>query len=225
MSERFIGGFMGLKEKVQEVKDFLKDYPNVTLIAATKYMNLEETKDLIDAGISEIGENRTDMFLEKYSALKDYKHIGWHFFGVVQSRKIKDIANKINCLHSLDRYSLAVELNKKLNEPLDCFIQVNISEEPNKQGVPANKVKSFVKQLENCPKIKVIGLMCIAKMTFDEEIIHKSFKKMKRLKEEIEDMNLPYAPCHELSMGMSNDYKIALQYGATMIRLGRVFLT
>ncbi|HKM30216.1 MAG TPA: YggS family pyridoxal phosphate-dependent enzyme [Bacilli bacterium] len=216
---------MVLKEKVQGVKDALKDYPNVTLIAATKYMDLEDTKALVDAGVTNIGENRTDMFLEKYSALKDYKNITWHFFGVVQSRKIKDIANKIDCLHSLDRHSLAVELNKKLNEPLDCFIQVNISEEPNKQGVPVNKVKCLVKQLENCPKIKVIGLMCIAKMTFDEEIIRKSFKKMKRLKDEIEEMNLPYAPCHELSMGMSNDYKIALEYGATMIRLGQVFLT
>ena len=217
---------MGLKEKVQEVRDFLKDYPNVKLIAATKYMTLEGTKELIDAGITEISENRADMFLEKYNALKDYKQIKWHFFGVVQSRKIKDLANKIDCLHSLDRYSLAVELNKKLNEPLDCFVQVNISEEENKQGVPVKNVKSFVKQLESCPKIRVIGLMCIAKMTFDEEeVIHKSFKKMKRLKEEIENMNLEHAPCHELSMGMSNDYKIALQYGATMIRLGRVFLT
>lgn len=215
---------MGLKEKVEEVRMTLKDHPNVKLIAATKYMTLEETKAIVEAGIKDLGENRTDMFLMKYNELKDNKDIKWHFFGVVQSRKIKDIANKIDCLHSLDRVSLAIELNKKLNEPLDCFIQVNISEEPNKQGIPANKVKSFVKQLESCPKIRVIGLMCIAKMTFDEEIIRKSFKKMKRLKEEIEELNLSYAPCHELSMGMSNDYKIALEYGTTMVRLGRLFL-
>ncbi|MDD3171319.1 MAG: YggS family pyridoxal phosphate-dependent enzyme [Bacilli bacterium] len=215
---------MGLKEKVEEVRMTLKDHPNVKLIAATKYMTLEETKAIVEAGIKDLGENRTDMFLMKYNELKDNKDIKWHFFGVVQSRKIKDIANKIDCLHSLDRVSLAIELNKKLNEPLDCFIQVNISEEPNKQGIPANKVKSFVKQLESCPKIRVIGLMCIAKMTFDEEVIRKSFKKMKRLKEEIEELNLSYAPCHELSMGMSNDYKIALEYGTTMVRLGRLFL-
>lgn len=216
---------MGMKEKVEQVRESLKDYPKTKIIAATKYMTIEQTKEIIDCGIKDIGENRTDMFLEKYNQLKDNKDIKWHFFGVVQSRKIKDIANRIDCLHSLDRVSLAIELNKKLNQPLDCFIQVNISEEPNKQGIPSNKVKSFVKQLESCPKIRVIGLMCIAKMTFDEEIIRKSFSKMQRIKEEIENMHLEYAPCHELSMGMSNDYKIALEYGATMVRLGRIFLT
>lgn len=215
---------MGIKEQVQIVRDSLKDYPNVKLIAATKYMDVEQTKQLVEAGIRDFGENRTDMFLEKYEQLKDFKHINWHFFGVVQSRKIRDIVNKISVLHSLDRMSLALELQKKLTNPLDCFIQVNISEEPNKQGIPANKVKNFIKQLEVCSKLRIVGLMCIAKMTAEEEVIRDQFKKMKKIKEEIEQMNLEYAPCHELSMGMSNDYLIALEYGATSIRLGRIFL-
>lgn len=215
---------MGIKEQVELVRESLKDYPNVKVVAATKYMSVEQTEELIKCGIKDFGENRSDMFLEKYEKLKEYKDVKWHFFGVVQSRKIKDIVNKISCLHSLDRLSLAIELNKKLTKPLDCFIQVNISDEPNKQGIPVNKVKTFVKQLEAYPKIHVIGLMCIAKMTFDEDVLHKSFRKMRDLKEEIEEMNLPYAPCHELSMGMSNDYKIALLYGATVVRLGRIFL-
>ena len=96
----------------------------------------------------------------------------------VQTRKIRDIVNKVSCLHSLDRLSLASELNKRLEQPLDCFVQVNISEEPNKQGIPANKVKTFIKQLEKFDKIRVIGLMCIAQLTFDEEILIKSFQKM-----------------------------------------------
>ena len=98
------------------------------------------------------------------------------------------------------------------------------SEAANKQGIPANKVKAFIKQLAAYPNIRVIGLMCIAKLTFDEDVLRKSFRKMRDLKEEIEEMELPYAPCHELSMGMSNDYKIALEYGATTLRLGRIFL-
>jgi len=215
---------MGVKEQVKLVRDSMKDYPQVEVIAATKYMGVDQTRDLVEAGMLSLGENRTDLFLEKYEALKEYKDIRWHFFGVVQTRKIKDIVNRIECLHSLDRLSLALELDKKLTKPLDCFIQVNISEEPNKQGVPTNKVKLFIKQLEACPKIRIIGLMCIAKMTFDDDILKKSFQKMKKLKEEIESMNLPYAPCHELSMGMSNDYKLALEYGATKVRLGRIFL-
>ena len=214
---------MGIKENVIKIQDTLKDYPNVKLVAATKYMNIEQTEELIKQGITDLGENRTDMFLEKYEALKDYD-VNWHFFGCVQTRKIRDIVNKISCLHSLDRLSLASELNKKLEKPLDCFVQVNISEEPNKQGIPANKVKTFVKQLEKFQNIRVIGLMCIAQLTFDEEVLVKSFSKMKKIQLEIEAMNLPYAPCHELSMGMSNDYLIAIREGATCIRLGRIFL-
>lgn len=215
---------MGIREQVEKVRESLKDYPHVEVIAATKYMNIEQTRELVEAGIYNLGENRADMFLEKYEALKDYPNIKWHFFGVLQTRKIRDVANKIHCLHSLDRIALAIELDKRLSNPLDCFVQVNISEEPNKSGVPVNKVKTFIRQLEKYPKIRVTGLMCIAKLTFDEDILRKSFSKMQKLKEEIESMNLPHAPCHELSMGMSNDYKIAVKYGATKVRLGRVFL-
>ena len=214
---------MSIKENVIKVKESLSQYPNVKLVAASKYMGIDETKELVEAGITDLGENRTDTFLEKYEALKDY-NINWHFFGVVQSRKIKDIVNKITFLHSLDRLSLAIELNKKLEKPLDCFIQINISEEPNKQGIPANKLKSFVKQLAGYEKIKVVGLMCIARNTFDEDELRESFSKMKEMHEEIENMNLPYAPCHELSMGMSNDYLLAIEEGATVVRLGRIFL-
>lgn len=215
---------MSIKEQVQLVRESLKDYPNVDVIAATKYMNVDQTIELVEAGITKLGENRTDLFLEKYEALKDNPNIEWHFFGMLQTRKIKDVANKIHYLHSLDRISLAIELEKKLNNPLDCFIQVNISEEANKQGIPVNKVKTFVKQLESYKKIRVIGLMCIGKLTFDEDVLRKSFQKMKKLQEEIESLNIPNAPCHELSMGMSNDYKIAVECGATKVRLGRIFL-
>ena len=215
---------MDFKKRILEIEQETSKYENVKVIAATKYMNVDQTKKIVEAGIKCLGENRTDLFLEKYEALKDYD-IEWHFFGVLQSRKIKDVVNKIDCLHSLEKLSVAMELDKKLEKPLDCFVQVNISEEPNKQGIPVNKVKTFIKSLSKCQNIRVIGLMCIAKMTYDTELLEDSFAKMQKIKEEIEAMNLEYAPCHELSMGMSNDYKIALKYGATYIRLGRIFLS
>ena len=196
---------MDFKKRILEIEQETSKYENVKVIAATKYMNVDQTKKIVEAGIKCLGENRTDLFLEKYEALKDYD-IEWHFFGVLQSRKIKDVVNKIDCLHSLEKLSVAVELDKKLEKPLDCFVQVNISEEPNKQGIPVSKVKPFIKSLSKCQNIRVIGLMCIAKMTYDTEILEDSFKKMKKIKEDIEAMNLEYAPCHELSMGMSNDY-------------------
>ena len=215
---------MDFKKRIIEIEKETSKYENVKVIAATKYMNTDQTKALVEAGINCLGENRTDLFLEKYEALKDYD-IEWHFFGVLQSRKIKDIVNKIDCLHSLEKLSVAIELDKRLEKTLDCFVQINISEEPNKQGIPLNKLKPFIKSLSKCNNIRVVGLMCIAKMTYDEEVLEDSFAKMKKAKEEIEAMNLEYAPCHCLSMGMSNDYKIALKYGATHIRLGRIFLS
>lgn len=214
---------MDIKEKVEKVKEIISQYKNVKLIAATKYMDIEQTKALIEAGITDLGENRTDMFLEKYEALKEY-NVNWHFFGVVQSRKVRDIANKITCLHSLDKLSLAMELDRKLEKPLDCYVQINITEEANKQGIPASKTKQFIKSLAKCHNIRVVGLMCISKMTFDQDILARGFDKMVKIKEEIEAMNLDYAPCHELSMGMSNDYKTALEHGSTCVRLGRIFL-
>lgn len=214
---------MGIRDQVKLIKDSLKAYPDVKIVAATKYMSTDQARELVEAGINNLGENRTDMFLEKYNELKDYD-IKWHFFGVLQSRKVKDIVNKISCLHSLEKMSTALELDKKLSEPLDCFIQVNITDEANKQGVAANKVKTFVKQLIVCKNIRVIGLMCIAKMTPDQKVVREEFQKMKKIQTEIESMNLPYAPCHELSMGMSNDYKIAVEEGASTIRIGRIFI-
>lgn len=217
-------GNMSIKEQVILVKESIKDYPNINIIAATKYMDLAQTKELVDAGINNLGENRTDMFLEKYEALKNNKEINWHFLGYVQSRKIRDIVNKITCLHSLDRLSLAIELNKRLTNPLDCFVQINISEEPNKQGIPANKLKTFLKQLASCDKIRIVGLMCVAQLTFDKEELKEQFNKMKELQKEVQEMALDYAPCDRLSMGMSNDYLLAIECGATDIRLGRIFL-
>ena len=212
---------MDIKEKVEKVKAEAAKH-NAKVVAATKYLDIEGTKKLIAAGINEIGENRADMFLEKYNALKDYD-IKWHFFGVVQSRKVRDLVNRIDCLHTLDRLSIAMEFDKRLDKPLDCFIQVNMSDEPNKSGVSLSKVKPLVKSLAKCTKIRIVGLMCIARLTNDEEELARSFKKMQEMKEEVEDMHLDYAPCHELSMGMSNDYKIALQYGSTLIRIGSAF--
>lgn len=215
---------MDFKKRIEEIETEVSKYSNVKVVAATKYMTIDQTRELVNSGIKRLGENRTDIFLEKYEALKDLD-IEWHFFGVLQSRKIKDVVNKITCLHSLEKLSVAMELDKKLEQPLDCFVQVNISEEPNKQGIPLGKVKPFIRSLAKCKNIRVIGLMCIAKLTYDEEVLERSFKKMKEAQEEVEPMNLEYAPCHELSMGMSNDYKIALRNGATYIRLGRIFLS
>lgn len=212
-----------LKENLQEVKLNLQDYPDVTVVAATKYVDVNTTKELIDLGIKNIGENRVDSFLEKYEALKN-EDVTWHFFGVLQTRKVRSVIDKIDYLHSLYSLSLASEINKKRTKPLKCFVQVNISNEPNKSGVDESKVISFIKSLSKYHNIQVVGLMCIAKMTFYEELLEGYFRSMQELQKEVQALNLDYAPCTELSMGMSNDYTIAVKFGATFVRLGNALL-
>ncbi len=215
---------MNIKEQLKKVRESIADYPDVRIVVATKYITTEQTKEVIDAGLKDLGENRTDSFLEKYEAYKDNEELVWHFFGVLQTRKVRSVIDKIDYLHSLDNLSLANEINKRRKTPLKCFVQVNISAEPNKSGVDETKVIPFIKSLSKYENIEVVGLMAIAKLTFDEDLLNSYYETMKELQEEVQDLNLPYAPCNELSMGMSNDYVVAVKNGATMIRLGRILL-
>lgn len=210
-----------IKENLEKVRETLKEYPDVRIVAATKYVDADKAKELIDCGITDLGENRTDAFLEKYEILKD-ENVNWHFFGVLQARKVRSVIDKIDYLHSLDSLSLASEISKRRKTPLKCFVQVNVSNDPNKSGIDESKVIPFIKSLAKYPNIEVVGLMTITKLTFYEELLDDYFRTMKELQEEVQSLELPYAPCTELSMGMSNDYEIAVKNGATMIRLGRI---
>jgi len=123
-------------------------------------------------------------------------------------------------LHSLDRMSLAEEIEKRAVNPVKCFVQVNVSGEESKHGLSKEEVIPFIQSLEKFSKIQVVGLMTMAPNTDDKEVIRKVFRGLKELQQEIANLNLPYAPCQELSMGMSNDYEIAIEEGATFIRIG-----
>ena len=209
--------------QLAKIKDTIKDYPNVRIVAATKYFDIDKTKEIIDAGIKDIGENRKDTFLAKYEAFKDLG-ITWHYFGVIKipPKLSPSFIDSIDFLHSLDSIDLANAINKarKKAEPLKCFVQVNLSNNANKTGLNETRVIPFIKSLAKYEKIKVVGLMTIATYTFDDEVLENCFRTLKELQLEVQALNLPYAPCTELSMGMSNDYKLAVKYGATMIRIG-----
>ena len=129
--------------------------------------------------------------------------------------------NEIACLHSLDRLSLAKEIQKYRQEPLPCFIQVNVSEEESKHGLNVEEVIPFIEALKRYPIIEVIGLMTMAPHTDDENVIRDCFKKLKQLQTTISISGFA-KNCLMLSMGMSNDYQIAIEEGATHIRLGSV---
>lgn len=191
----------------------------VEIIAVTKYVTISRTKEALQAGIKHLGENRDDGFIEKQSALKE-EQVVWHFIGTLQSRKVRNIINKIDYLHSLDRLSLAKEIEKRADEKVKCFVQVNVSGEQSKFGLDPAAVIDFIKELANYPKIEVVGLMTMAPYSEDEKLLRNCFKLLRELQEEVQQLELPYAACEQLSMGMSNDYHIAIEEGATMVRIG-----
>ncbi|MFD2925440.1 YggS family pyridoxal phosphate-dependent enzyme [Halobacillus naozhouensis] len=190
----------------------------ITIIAVTKYVSIERTKEALEAGITNLGENRKEGFLEKYESIED--QAAWHFIGTLQSRKVKDVIHKIDQLHSLDRRSLAKEINKRAEEPVSCFVQVNVSGEESKHGLPLEEVESFIEDMKAYDKVKVVGLMAMAPHIEEEEGLRAVFRKLRALRDRVRDKQLAHAPCEWLSMGMSNDYEIAIEEGATHIRVG-----
>ncbi len=208
-----------INEKIQEACNRSGRKPEeVTIIAVTKYSSIQRAEELIEAGIRHLGENRDREFLEKYEALQNRAQ--WHFIGTLQSRKVKGIINHIDYLHSLDRLSLAKEIHKRREELLPCFVQVNVSGEESKHGLKPEETLDFIEQLAPFNKIQVIGLMTMAPLTKDEHTLRKVFSKLKELQLKVQEKKFNHAPCHELSMGMSNDFEIAIEEGATMVRLG-----
>jgi pyridoxal phosphate enzyme (YggS family) len=194
----------------------------ITLIAVTKAVGIEKTKEVLQAGIQHLGENRNEGLLHKYEVFG--KQATWHFIGSLQTRKVKDIIHNIDYLHSLDRISLAEEIQKRADRTVRCFVQVKTSQEESKHGLEPTNVLSFIQKLEAYPKIHVVGLMTMAPHTNDKEQIRTCFRTLKQLQKEVQAMHLAYASCEELSMGMSNDYAIAVEEGATYIRLGTILV-
>lgn len=190
----------------------------ITLIAVTKYVTIERNKEMLAAGIKHFGENRNEGFLEKYESIGS--EVNWHFIGTLQSRKVRDIIDKVDMLHSLDRMSLAKEINKRVDSPIDCFLQVNVSKEETKHGLRVEEVPAFIEEVAKYDKIKIVGLMTMAPHVEDKEEIRKVFRSLAKLRDEMMGKNYDHAPCEYLSMGMSHDYEIAVEEGATHIRIG-----
>lgn len=195
-----------------------RSHDEITVIGVTKYVSIERAKEALDAGVVHLGENRDEGLLSKWEAFGDQPV--WHFIGSLQTRKVKNVIDKIDYLHSLDRLSLAQEINKRTDRKVKCFVQVNVSGEVAKHGIEPSEVIPFIKGLSEFKNIEVVGLMTMAPLTADENIIRNSFRGLKELQLEVQALGLSYAPCHELSMGMSNDFEIAIEEGATFIRLG-----
>ncbi|PAE07519.1 YggS family pyridoxal phosphate-dependent enzyme [Terribacillus saccharophilus] len=191
---------------------------DITLLAVTKYVTIERTEEAVDAGIVDLGENRIEGFLEKQAVIGE-KAV-WHFIGSLQTRKVKDVINQVEYLHALDRLSLAKEIQKRAAKKIKCFVQINVSGEVTKSGVSPDETLAFIQQLAEFPAIEVVGLMTMAPNTEKEDVLRSVFSGLRQLRDEVKAAGMLHAPCTFLSMGMSNDYTIAIEEGATHIRVG-----
>ena len=205
------------REIAETCKQVGRNVDEVKLIAVTKYVTDVRVEEAIEAGIADFAENRPQNYVQR----KDkYSNKTWHLIGSLQTRKVRDVINQVDYFHALDRDSLAKEIEKRAEKEIKCFVQVNVSGEESKHGLTSEEAIDFIKSLEQYSKIKVVGLMTMAPFVEDEEILRNCFRKLRQLRDEVKGLNLSYAPCGYLSMGMSNDYKIAIEEGATHIRVG-----
>lgn len=194
----------------------------ISVIAVTKYVDLDTTKSLLATGVSHIGENRVDKFLEKYHALRD-ENVTWHFIGTLQRRKVKDVIAFVDYFHALDSLSLAKEIQKRADKPVKCFLQVNISGETTKHGFSKDDIEPALVELAKLDKIELVGLMTMAPFEATPIELTTIFKETYQLQKDLQAKQLERMPFTELSMGMSNDYPLAIQQGATFVRIGTAF--
>ena len=196
--------------KIQKIVDETKD---VSLVVASKYIDYRGIKELYDFGLRNFGENRVEAFLIKENLLRNLD-IKWHFIGHLQTNKAIKIINKIDVLHSLDSIKLAGIIERHRENKLDTFIEVHMTDSDTKNGIRPEDLGNFLEDLKKYPKVNVIGLMTMTEKDMSDEEKLFVFKKLKSLGEKYNLKNF--------SMGMSEDYKLAIEAGATHIRLGRI---
>lgn len=204
-----------------------RDPGEVQIVAVTKYVTLDRTLETIRHGFRHIGENRWQDAKPKWEALQSERDVTWHFIGHLQTNKVKDVLGRFHIIHSLDRSSLAQEIQKKaaqLGIAVPCFVQLNVSGEPSKYGLEPAELPSFLKELRECSAIDVIGLMTMAPFEGDPERTRPVFRALRELRDEVNREQLYGRPIPHLSMGMSNDFEVAVEEGATWIRLGSILV-
>lgn len=193
----------------------------VQIIAVTKTLSIPVIQEVMEEGMIHIGENKVQELIEKMDILKEKPK--YHMIGHLQTNKVKYIVDRIHLIHSLDRDSLAKELNKRargIDRILDCLIQVNISEEESKFGISKEEVLPFIENLLSYEHIKIKGFMTMAPFSQDEKVIRDTFSGLYELNEKVKSMNYKELDLGILSMGMTNDYEIAIEEGSNMVRIG-----
>ena len=206
-------------KRIKEARERSGFQQEVTMIAVTKNVTSDLVRKASSMGIKHFGENRVQEALQKLD--DSPQNLKWHFIGHLQTNKVKYVLPRFHMIHSLDRWSLAKELNKRAlkdGRVVDALVQVNISEEESKFGLSAEETEDFIKNVaDSFPGININGLMTIAPYVENAEEVRPVFRRLKELYDQI---TIKGVILKELSMGMTNDYEVAIEEGATMIRIG-----
>lgn len=231
---------MSINDRIQLVQQAIaqaasrsgRQAEDVHVIGVTKYVSVARTVEAVKAGVIHIGENRWQNAKDKWDFIHEHTAAGqampiWHFIGSLQRNKVKDVVGKFQYIHSLDRLSLAEAIHEqaeKLDISVKCFIQINISGEQSKQGMSAAEVPQFLEELKALPRIIPIGLMTMAPLEAETEVTRIVFRQLRELRDQLIAQSKGECTITELSMGMSKDFTIAIEEGATFVRLGTILI-
>ncbi len=218
-----------LKENLEKVEAQIqkacqvsgRDREEVTLIAVSKTKPVEMLQEIYDAGIRDFGENKVQELTEKYEVMPE--DMKWHMIGHLQRNKVKYIVDKVELIHSVDSLRLAQEISKeavKKNVTVSILIEINVAGEETKFGLSTEEVLTLVEEAAKLPNLQIKGLMTVAPPVADPEENRPFFRKIKQLSVDITNKNIDNVTMEILSMGMTNDYAVAIEEGATMVRVG-----
>lgn len=194
----------------------------VNVVAVTKYIDIESTERVLNAGCLHIGESRVQHAVPKWEQLGD-KGV-WHFIGHLQRNKAKEIVGRFEYLHALESLQLAAELDKRCEKhqtKIKCFIQVNVSGEKTKFGISPVELNDFARSMANFSHIELAGLMTMAPNTPNREEVRPVFRELRHLQKDLQRQHIAVP---HLSMGMSQDFEVAIEEGATFVRLGSILV-
>ena len=194
----------------------------IKLVAVTKTAAIEQIKEAINAGVKIIGENKVQEAKEKYHILT--ADTEWHLIGHLQTNKVKYAIEIFDCIQTVDSIKLAKEIDKRslqFGKTTNVLVEVNVSGEKSKYGIKPEEVEPFLKEISEFSRIRVRGLMTIAPIEEDKEKVRPYFRKLRELSKEIKGKNIKNVKMDYLSMGMTDDFEVAIEEGANMVRIGR----
>lgn len=219
--DTILSNYNEVKENIEKACQNVNRENDVTIVAVTKTFSEELIQKCIDLNILDVGENRPQEMRDKYEIHGD--QVNWHMIGHLQRNKVKYIIDKVSLIHSLDSVRLAKELNKRAKKNdliVDCLVQINVVNEDAKFGILKKEVESFLEEIRDLDHIKIVGLMNMAPFYDDSENARSDFRQMKILFNKLKKHKNEHYEMKYLSMGMTNDYIVAVEEGSNMVRIG-----